>query len=168
MVAETYRSTHILFHGPCLNVLEFSVWQARVNTIHLTWIPWVYMSLPFWLKGLAKLANLFPPTLTCATHPCWDAWLRRTCSEAPAAGLACKHGTHTCAALFKGGRTCGGSHPGGECRQKKRLMNQEEYAAHGATPPVQLDEAGSSTALLAPPAPYRPPQASPPRGDGQG
>ena len=40
-------------------IIEFGVWQARVNTIHLTGIPWVHMSLPFWLKGLTKLANLF-------------------------------------------------------------------------------------------------------------
>jgi hypothetical protein len=45
-----------------------------------------------------------------------------TCKE----GDDCQFGLHRCAAVFRGGRTCHGRHPGSECRNTKRHMASEE------------------------------------------
>ncbi len=43
------------------------------------------------------------------------------CQEAD----ACPLGLHKCAAVFRGGRTCHGNHPGSECRNTKRHAQKE-------------------------------------------
>ena len=35
---------------------------------------------------------------------------------------SCPSGLHKCAALFRGGRTCHGNHPGGLCEYTKRFL----------------------------------------------
>jgi len=71
---------------------------------------------------------------------------------------ACPLGLHKCAAVFRGGRTCHGKHPGSECRNTKRHAvpeeaNPEESPAQKKTKveePADQPEAGRASIGLQP------------------
>ena len=52
------------------------------------------------------------------------------CGECQESG-PCRLGIHKCAAVFRSGRTCHGSHPGSECRNTKKHAIPEEANPEG-------------------------------------
>jgi len=71
---------------------------------------------------------------------------------------ACSLGLHKCAAVYRGGRTCHGNHPGSECRNTKRHATSEEVNPGGSPAqkktrvegPADQHEAGRASGGLQP------------------